>query len=366
MTLQRPFGIHDSFPNAVDWRRAFSGVVPREGIFPDANTVGNEVAYAGTGWGVNARQFVAALKRGGSLGSQTYGTALVANDGVVTGAWTIDPAPVSGSRIDLLWVRGKDFSEGDSDVGAPTDGPAGADRAEADFGVTTGTPGTSPVAPSLPAGVTEIARVTTPSGAASIAGSTIVNTYAYTVAAGGVMPVRDSAGLAAYTPANGAFAVRLDTGIMYLRSAGAWATLAPGFIPPEVSTMSNGTASSGTSVIRDDVLGTVAFTAVAGRRYRAILDGFVANGDVANDKFFVQIRNGGASTPTGSSTLVASSAVVIPSAGSGGRQTVQVSGIFTPGAGTVTLAVFYQRNQGSGILTPISEVVARTLYVEEC
>lgn len=224
MALTRPFAIDAAFPNALDARKQFGGAFPRQGLFPDPiTTAAAGVAYAGTGWGIDARAFTYITKRGGAPYSQTYGVAFGSNDAVVTGAWTIDPAPVSGSRIDLLWIRATDAGSGDSMSGAPTDGPGGAARAVPVFGVTTGAPDSLPVAPSLPAGAVEIARATTPSGAVSAAGSTITQTYTFAQVAGGPIYVRTIAerdALADVIP--GDVAIIATTGLQYRRTATTW------------------------------------------------------------------------------------------------------------------------------------------------
>ena len=213
MTLTRPWAIDAAFPNAADQRKQLSGIYPREGVFPDPITLAAAgIAFAASGWNVSARAFVAALKRGAADYSQAYGTALVSNDGVVTSAWTITAAPASGSRIDRLCIRARDTTQGDPTSGAPTDGPAGASRfGLPEFLVVTGTAATTPVAPALPAGYEEIAQVTTPAGAASIAGSTIINTYAFANVVGAPVYIRAIGDLARISnPAPGEVAILIN------------------------------------------------------------------------------------------------------------------------------------------------------------
>lgn len=268
MTLSRPFGTHDGYPNAVDFRRAIAGLAPRQGVFPDSVTTGSGIAYPGTGWNVGARPFVAASKRGGAIGSLSYGAALFANDGDMPSAWTVPPSPAAGSRIDILWARARDFLEGDSGTDAPTDGAGGSPRAIAEYGVTTGQPATSPVASSLPPGAVEIARVNMPSTAVSIAGATITQTAAFVVPAGGATPVRNAAELAQYAPHNSARAVRLDNGVEYQRIAGSWIAIsAPRTAPGSVSVSFPLAMNAGTQGLytRDGfLLGTVMGTKKSG------------------------------------------------------------------------------------------------------
>lgn len=221
MALTRTWPIDAGFPNALDLRKTDSGSTPREGVFPDPITVATAgIAYGNGGWNVGARPFVATVRRGTAPFALTYGTAKVANDSAGT-AWTIGGAPGSGSRIDLLWIRVTDPTQADSMSGAPTDGPAGMARAVPVYGVTAGTASGTPVAPTLPAGALEIARVTTPTGAASIAGSTIVQTYAFAHVLGSDLYVRTASALptVAY---RGEFARALDSGWLYRHNGTAW------------------------------------------------------------------------------------------------------------------------------------------------
>ena len=129
------------------------------------------------------------------------------------------------------------------------------------------------------------------------------------------------------------------------------------------SVAGNGTPSVGTTETRDAVLGNYGpFTAVTGRRYEVKLNNMLSNGTVAGDMFIINVRNGGASTPTAASPLAATGSVYIAAAGGLGRTSAQVLGSFVPGAGTVTLGVFVVRAVGTGVYTPISANVNRELY----
>jgi hypothetical protein len=74
----------------------------------------------------------------------------------------------------------------------------------------TGTPAASPSAPAAPASSTILAQLLVPAGTVAITGGMITDTRAYTVAAGGVLPVARNIvtgypGLLAYDKASGAF-----------------------------------------------------------------------------------------------------------------------------------------------------------------
>lgn len=129
------------------------------------------------------------------------------------------------------------------------------------------------------------------------------------------------------------------------------------------TTGSAGTASSGVTETRDAILGNYVFTAVAGHRYRVILDSAIISGSVIGDLYRVNIRNGGASTPTAVSTAVATAQAYTTVAGGGGQVSIRPAGTFVPGAGTQTLSVFVARMAGTGIGTIVAPGVARQLYV---
>lgn len=133
------------------------------------------------------------------------------------------------------------------------------------------------------------------------------------------------------------------------------------------STNATGTVTpSGGAETEDAILGTYQCTLIAGRRYRAVLDGLVGNGSVAGDTFVINIRNSGSSSgPTTASTLVAQQEWVPQTSGSGGRAPIPVSNTFiAPSSGLNTFAVFAARTGGSGVLTPLSPPSGvRELYV---
>lgn len=135
-----------------------------------------------------------------------------------------------------------------------------------------------------------------------------------------------------------------------------------GLMATPASTSTDGTATSSTTDTRDAVLGNYTFTALASRRYRVMCTGTL-NGSVANDRFLLNVRDGGASTPTGGvSTIVATGSMLTFVIASNGRQNFVLTNTFTPSAGTRTLALFVARFNGTGIGTPTG---TRELYVED-
>jgi len=230
MALTRPFPIDQAYPNAVDLRKQESAVFPREGIFPDPINVNPAAAAAGVagiaypngGWNVGANPFVANIKRGAAPFTQAYGSAHISNDAAGT-AWTITPAPASGTRVDRLWIRATDPGQGEATSGS--DGPGGVARAVPVYGKTDGTPAIQP----LPAGAVEIAQVSTPSTATSIAQSTITQTFPYANVLGGPVFCRNDTERTAVgaTLAGGETLYQMDTKTMYRMAFPPTATLVP-------------------------------------------------------------------------------------------------------------------------------------------
>jgi len=128
------------------------------------------------------------------------------------------------------------------------------------------------------------------------------------------------------------------------------------------TTASNGTDTSGTTEVRDAVLGNYVFTAAAGRKYRAWWTG-ATSANVANDRVSVRIRDGGSSTPTTASTLIGETRHTITVSGGGGQTWIPpIAAVLTLTTGTHTFSAFTQRVTGSGVITP---TFTRQLYVED-
>lgn len=235
MALTRSFPIDEGRPNAIDLRKHDASLYPREGVLPDPVTIATAgIAYYSSAWAIAARPFGFVSKRGGAPYSQSYGSARGSNDAAMT-AWTIPGAPASGTRIDRLWVRLTDPTQGE-----PTTTPGGETvaRAVPVFGITPGTPGLA----TLPAGAVEIATVSTAAGAVSAAASVITQTYKFAHVVGSAIYVRNLGERDALTDvANGELSYVISEGNFYSRVTNGW-TFASG---PEVEAPapSMGTAS---------------------------------------------------------------------------------------------------------------------------
>lgn len=133
------------------------------------------------------------------------------------------------------------------------------------------------------------------------------------------------------------------------------------------STTSNGTVTSGSTEVRDDVLGVYQWTAVAGLRYRAVCGNLLVSGSsVSNDLYTANIRyRGDGTTPSNTDTLVALDHALVTVNGGPGQAGLKPAGTFLASAsGTNTIALFLARLAGAGTGTPVSGSLARELYVE--
>jgi len=291
----------------IEVRKALAALFARPGVLPGG---ANPLLTGDATWAYNVGIANFVTSRGASDGDQLYGNDGVALIGATGVGSTVPIAPGAGlSRIDIAWTR------------HPTNTENADTSSEPLFGVASGVAASSnPVAPVIPAGALEIGRNTMTSAATST--SSVGNTITQSAQVAAL--VGSSTGANMGTPAT--------------------------------------TASNGTAVAlldsRDAVLGNYTFTAVAGRRYRAVLDGAGLFGDTLNDVFYLRIRNGGAATPTTASTAIAVSTAIIVKTGSG--QSVPLAGTFVPGAGVQTIAMFTARASGTGTGTPTN---TRELYV---
>lgn len=131
--------------------KAADGTV-RVGVLFDGQ---GAVVTGAAGMTYNVRKHVAVTKV-----SEANGPTLVPNDGSVS--VSTDPAPGSNSRIDVIWVQQRHLVvDGGSDtVNTPV------------FGVAKGATAAVPVAPSIPTGALELARVTVSSGTTATSGLT--------------------------------------------------------------------------------------------------------------------------------------------------------------------------------------------------
>lgn len=117
-----------------------------------------------------------------------------------------------------------------------------------------------------------------------------------------------------------------------------------------------------TTETKDGGVGDYAFTAVAGRRYRVHYT-CRADSSADQDAMDVRVRDGGASSPTNASALVAGAE--IKQSGTAGGQHVCIAQLMLGlSAGTHTVAAFYVRALGTGTVN-VTQATGQTreLYV---
>lgn len=175
---------------------------PRTGVLGQGT--GNIVTATG-GMTVNvaAAEFVTSR-------TKLDGVSILTNDGVVS--VPITAAPVSNSRIDVVWVKHNDDTQGDANS-LPV------------FGVTDGTPGAIPTPNAIPTGATELAQVRIYAGTTATNGgtNTVTQTYQNTATRGSAVPFRNKAALDLWTTAAvGQEAVTTDTGERWSKVAAGW------------------------------------------------------------------------------------------------------------------------------------------------
>ena len=209
MVLSNPFPGHTTLTTFADLRRDLEGLVARNsagvmraGVFPDHL---NPIVTGRSDMKVNIGDFRAVQNRGGAV--------LLANVGTDTSV-TLPAAPGANKRIDLIYVTMRSAALGDA-ASTPL------------FGFVQGTASATPVAPSLPANLSTaipLATVEIPAGATTTlsAGVVISQVYPYTALAGGVVPVRNTVELGAWTPADGSRALCIADGSEYVRRGGVW------------------------------------------------------------------------------------------------------------------------------------------------
>lgn len=209
MALQNGFPGHTALASFADLRRDLEGTVVRSadgvlraGVFPDHL---DPLVTGRTDMKVNIADFRAVQNRGGAI--------FLANVGVDSSV-TLDAAPASNKRIDLVYVYQQSVTLGDA-ASTPV------------FGVVKGTASATPTVPPLPAGVSTaipLATVEIPAGATTTlsAGVVFTQVYPYTAMAGGTVVVRSTAEMNAWVPAVGSRVFHMAEKVEYERTAAGW------------------------------------------------------------------------------------------------------------------------------------------------
>lgn len=212
------------------------------------------------------------------------GVMLFTNDGVVN--VPITAAPVSNSRITVIWVKHNDNTTGDANS-TPT------------FGTTDGAAAASPVKPAIPTGALELAtlRVYAGTTAANGGSNVLTNTYTMTATRGGVVPFRTASDITAWTnPTEGQLAYDIATGDLYRYTPSGWKIDSTKIVPTSVS-------GTGASLVNGDVVlanatGTINIAIPFSTRFDHYLVEF--NADTVNGDAGVsfQFRAGGSAIAT--------------------------------------------------------------------
>lgn len=336
-----------------------------------------------------------------TLTSPTISSPAISNPNITgtTTAGTVNAGAVSATTLTVTGLPGAlNTSEyvGATTSGAPVSGTFSPGNWAIDLAgtihicITGGTPGTwaemtsnsygqtlsnkTLTAPTL-TGVTTAATInaTVLSGSTSVSSPIHINTGN----TGAGVQSRYMGGTAGGAPTSGTFALNDwvvdDTGNMWVCTAagspGTWVSVGtPKGIPvAPTSSSASGTATSAGTETFDALLGIYQWTAVAGRRYRACLDGLVGGG-TAGDVYMCRIRNSNSSSaPTTSSTVVASFPWVCTATGGPGENGIPLYGIFlATNSGTNTIEMSAQRTAGTGSFTPLAGGgTNRNLYVED-
>ena len=313
--------------NAQELRRAqaaflFPGVTDRfgarSGVRPHST---NPVSLAGTTWTV---QHLTAVVYPGL--TATAGPYVVQHP---SESAALSPADGSNPRIDALDLQVQDDDEDAS----------GFRRSRVVY--VTGTPAGSPSAPALTATSLRLATILVPAGGSPA--PSIQSQAAYTVASGGILPVRDntegpSAGLY-----HGMTRYRQDEDVLEVWDGSAWSALAQAFVPfkdyvqdPDGATTTSNTYT-GTSIT------VPSGSNPAGARFKVTATGHLSS-TVNDDNGELAVRRG---TGTGDPYVFAARRHNLRSSG------MEASGfaVDDPPAGAVTYGLFIRRVSGTGTVS---------------
>ncbi len=186
----------------IESRLAMAGLVaenapgvPRSGVLAQALNPQNIVAASASSMVYPVAPFEAVISRSAAEG--VYILSVSGTTNVAT-----DPAPGTGSRWDIVYIKQNDTDKGDPNNNGVLD-------------VVKGTPGTSPTKPTVPTGALALAeaRIFAGTTAASGGANTITQLHTWTASRGAPVIVRDLADRNTITaPAQGQQVVRLDRG----------------------------------------------------------------------------------------------------------------------------------------------------------
>ncbi|PRB01746.1 hypothetical protein [Microbacterium sp. MYb64] len=178
------------------------GAVARAGLFPSTLAA---IVTARADMNVNVAAFQ-------GIAVQFGGPILLSNDGTMQ-LPSVLVSPASGTNYYVVYVKQNEQTAPGTDANnLPV---LGAALSTTSFALARA---------ALPTGALELATVQVPAGVAATnaVGVTITQTAQFTAGEGGVVPVRNSTELAAWTPADGSLAWQIDQSVLWVRQAGAW------------------------------------------------------------------------------------------------------------------------------------------------
>lgn len=217
MTLQPSWPGVTGLASTTATRKNLAGLIEtdtsgnaRGGVFP-AHL--NALVTARSDMNVDIAAFQAAAVQFG-------GPILISNDGTIQ-LPSVLVSPASGTNYYVVYVKQNESTSPGTD--ANNNLVAGAALSTVSFAAARG---------SLPTGALELATVQMPSGKTSTnaSGVTITPTFQYTAAEGGVVMLRSQTEQDAWTPSDGSWAYRIDEGVTYRRTGGAWVPASGPFI----------------------------------------------------------------------------------------------------------------------------------------
>lgn len=209
MTLRNSWPGPTGVTTTTDARYVLAGLVEtdtagvaRSGLFPSNLT---PVVTGRADMNIDIAAFT-------GVGVQFGGPVLIANDGTIQLS-SVLVSPVSGTNYYVVYVKQNESTS------------PGTDASNLPVrGVVLSTTSFAAARATLPPGAVELATVQIPSGVSTTnaGGVTITQTSQFTAAEGGVVFARNATQLAAWTPADGSQAYRIDNAALYNRVGGAW------------------------------------------------------------------------------------------------------------------------------------------------
>jgi hypothetical protein len=319
MSGQTPFRAYDIGTKVYNAGTASANQVP-SGVFPGMGAMG-VVAGSGMNLTVNAGYCCVANSSSSLQGGYIFGL-------MTSASLTVAAADTTNPRIDIVVAYV-------SDVGSSASFSA--------VEIITGTPASTPSAPSAPANSLTLAQITVPPNVVSASSMTIADERTYVVAPGGILPIQTAADAPA-VPAS-QFMYTLDTGQLVQGTGVAGVVAIPGVLKwvPQLSTVTSTVhAASGGALT---TVATVSVTTDGSTDIEIYCKWPGVVGGAANIKLLAYIDG------TLEDTVeVVSSAGSTPTAGGSFRYFTSSGQSNTPTAGTHTITFKFQAG-GSGTST---------------